>query len=75
MVNNMCNLSEGVRDEGIEIGLERGLEIGRAEGREEKALLIKNLMETMNWSLQQAINALKIPEADRAYYANAINGK
>jgi hypothetical protein len=32
-------------------------------------------METMNWSLQQAMNALKIPEADRLDYANAINGK
>jgi hypothetical protein len=31
-VVNMCNLSEGVRDEGIEIGLERG----RAEGDELK---------------------------------------
>jgi predicted transposase YdaD len=67
----MCNLSKGVKDE----GRREGLELGRAEGREEKALLIKNLMETMNWSMQQAMSALKIPTADQSYYANAINGK
>jgi hypothetical protein len=64
----MCDLSEGVRDEGIEIGLERGVKVGNLAS-------IKNLMETMNWSLQQAMNALKIPEVDRLYYANAINGE
>jgi hypothetical protein len=32
-------------------------------------------METLKLSMQQAMTALKIPEADRAYYANAINGK
>jgi hypothetical protein len=57
---NMCNLSEGVR------------EMGREEGIIDS---IKNLMRTMHWSLQQAMNALDIPEADRAYYANAINGE
>jgi hypothetical protein len=56
----MCNLSEGVRDEGIKVGT---------------LASIKNLMETMNWSLQQAMSALKIPDADRAYYANVINGE
>jgi predicted transposase YdaD len=63
----MCNLSEGVRDEGIEIGLERG--------REEKVLLIKNLMKNLKLSFDQAMNTLEIPAADRLYYANAINGK
>jgi hypothetical protein len=36
---------------------------------------IKNLMETLKLSMQQAMDALKIPDADRAYYANAINGE
>jgi predicted transposase YdaD len=71
----MCNLSKGVRDEGIEIGLERGLELGRAEGRENTLISIKNLMKNLKLSLEQAMNTLEIPEADRLYYANAINGK
>jgi hypothetical protein len=71
-VVNMCNLSKGVKDEGIKIGMKRGLE----RGREERTIVsIKNLMETLKLSMQQAMDALKIPEADRAYYANAINGK
>jgi hypothetical protein len=63
-VVNMCNLSEGVKNEGIEIGIKSGT-----------LASVKNLMETMSWSLQQAMDALNIPESDRAYYANAINGK
>jgi hypothetical protein len=68
MVSDMCNLSEGVKNEGIEIGLERG--------HEERIIIsVETLMETLKLSMQQAMDALKIPEADRAYYANAINGK
>jgi hypothetical protein len=45
-------------------------------GHEERIIIsVKNLMETLKLSMQQAMDALKIPEADRAYYANAINGK
>jgi predicted transposase YdaD len=81
---NMCNLSEGVRDEGIEIGLERGRAEGREEGRaeglaegDEKRIIIsiENLMKNLKLSFDQAMNALGIPETDRAYYANAINEK
>jgi hypothetical protein len=32
-------------------------------------------MKNLKLSIDQAMNALDIPEADRAYYANAINGK
>jgi hypothetical protein len=32
-------------------------------------------METLKLSMQQAMDALKIPDADQAYYVNAINGK
>jgi predicted transposase YdaD len=71
-VMNMCNLSQGIKEEGIEIGLERGLE----RGHEERTIIsIENLMRTVNFSLEQAMYALDIPEADRAYYANVINGK
>jgi predicted transposase YdaD len=72
MGNNMCNLSEGVKNEGIKIGLE----LGREEGRKERTIVsVKSLMKNLKLSIDQAMNALDIPEADRAYYANAINGK
>jgi hypothetical protein len=74
-VMNMCNLSQGVKEEGRREGIAEGIELGRAEGREEKALLIENLMETLKLSMQQAMDALKIPDADRLYYANAIKEK
>jgi hypothetical protein len=61
---NMCNLSEGVRDEGIEIGLKNAT-----------LASIKSLMKNLKISIDQAMNTLDIPDADRAYYANAINGK
>jgi hypothetical protein len=56
----MCNLSKGVKDE------------GRREGN---ILSIKNLMKNLKLSLDQAMDTLEIPDADRLYYANAINGK
>jgi predicted transposase YdaD len=67
----MCNLSEGVK----QIGREEGIEIGLEIGRENTIVSIKNLMKNLKLSLEQAMYALDIPEADKAYYANAINGK
>jgi hypothetical protein len=32
-------------------------------------------MESMSWSADQAMNALKIPEEERSKYANEINKK
>jgi hypothetical protein len=56
----MCNLSEGVKQ----------------IGHEERIIIsVMSLMKNLKLSLDQAMNALDIPEADRAYYANAINGK
>jgi len=39
---------------------------GREEGREESLVIsIRNLMETMAWTADQAMDALKIPVSDR----------
>lgn len=76
-VSLMCNISEGYRIRGIEKGREEGLEIGRAEGRAEgrtegilEAMVtsIKNIMEGMHFSADQAMNILKISEADKPKY-------
>ena len=40
------------------------------EKKEQETLLetIKNLMETMKWTAEQAMTAMKIPDADRGKY-------
>jgi hypothetical protein len=49
------------------------MEQGRDRGRkEEQELSIKNLMETMKWSAKQAMDALKIPEEERAVYLKRL---
>ena len=72
----MCNLSKGVWEKGMEAGIEVGMETGRKEGAE-KAMLdsIKTLMETMSFTAEQAMTALKVPEADRPRYLDTFNGQ
>ena len=45
----MCNLSEGVEQKGIQRGIFKSL---------------TNLMDTMNWTAQEAMDALKIKEEE-----------
>ena len=54
---------------GFAQGEKQGFDRGDKHG-EEKGILnsIRNLMETMSWTAQAAMDALKIPEADRADY-------
>ncbi|MBP3265510.1 MAG: Rpn family recombination-promoting nuclease/putative transposase, partial [Clostridiales bacterium] len=40
-----------------------------------KVLDIKNLMESMKWTAEQAMNALKIPSDQRSMYAGMVNKK
>lgn len=60
-VSLMCNLSKGVEEKALARGLEKALETS-----------IKNLMESMNWTAEQAMDALKIPKADQKKYADKI---
>ena len=65
----MCNLSKGVEERGIAIGLERGLE----RGIETTTLnAIWNLMETLKLTAEQAMEALKVPEAEKTKYAEML---
>lgn len=60
-VLEMCNLSQGVRN------------LGRAEGRAEGILAsIRSLMASMGWSMEQAMDALRIPSGDRSKYADLL---
>ena len=50
----MCNLSKGVEEKGIQKGIEKGIEQGIEKGI---LLSIRNLMETMGWSVEQAMES------------------
>ena len=56
-VSIMCNLSKGVEEKGIEKGI---------------LLSIRNLMETMGWSVEQAMESLKIPEEEKTKYSDEL---
>ena len=52
---------------------EEGRAEGRAEGREENLLSnLRNLMETLGLSLEQAMSALKVPEGDQQRYIELL---
>ena len=57
-------------------GERRGRAAGQAEGRAEGMIsALQNLMDSMGLSMDQAMNALKIPEADRPRYRNMLSGR
>lgn len=67
----MCNLSKGVWEK----GMEAGMEAGRKEGAAQTMLnSIKNLMETLGLTIDQAMSALKVPDADQPKYLEALKG-
>ncbi|MFI3176370.1 MAG: hypothetical protein R3Y67_02625, partial [Eubacteriales bacterium] len=57
----------------VEVCLEEGRVEGRVEGATKNSiLLIANLMETMEFTMEEAMNALKIPEEERKKYVELI---
>ena len=64
-VSEMCNLSDGVEQKGIAKGRTYGIVEGIATS-------IRNLMESMGWSIEQAMDALQIPTEERQTYANML---
>ncbi len=66
------------RAQGREEGREEGKAEGRAQGKTEGKLLaitasLRSLMETLGLSLQEAMNALRIPEAEQQYYREQLS--
>ena len=54
-------------------GLQEGRAEGRIEGLAEGTLAnIKSLTETLGLSVEAALNALKVPEDERAKYTNLL---
>ena len=77
----MCNLSKGVENRGIrkgiiqgrEEGREEGIKVGRKKGREEEKLnSIRNVMDTLGLTMEQAMQALKIPKSEQEKYAHML---
>lgn len=56
-VQTVCNLSKGVEENGMKKGI---------------LVSIQNLMESMDWTAEQAMKALKIPETEQAIYVNSL---
>ena len=61
----MCNLSKGVMEKGMAKGMAKGMTDGIS-------LSIKNLMETMGLTIEQAMAALKVPETDQQKYIDLL---
>ena len=73
-LNEMSDLWRGVENRGIRKGRAEGLATGRAEGRaEEKLNAIKSLMKKLNFTMEQAMNALDVPEREQERYARLLN--
>ena len=68
-LSEMCNLSQGFEERGMKLGFEKG----RVEGRIESTIsTIRNLMGSMGWTLEQAMDAMQLPETDRPKYAEML---
>lgn len=69
----MCNLSQGFEERGMKRGFEKGRVEGLTEGRIESTIsTIRNLMGSMGWTLEQVMDAMQLPEADRPKYAEMM---
>lgn len=56
-VQAVCNLSKGIEENGMKKGI---------------LVSIQNLMESMEWTAEQAMKALKIPETEQTIYADNL---
>ena len=62
----MCNLSQGIEDRGIQIGVKRGIQQGRQQGRQETQInLYWSMLNEHHWTSEEALNFLKIPTEER----------
>ena len=69
----MDNFSKQIYEAGINDGRAEGKAEGLAEGKAEgKAESIKNLMSTMNVSIDQAMDILKTPPEEHQYFKDLL---
>ena len=68
-VNEMCEVIQKYIAEGRREGIRKGRSEGRREG---KAEAIRNLMESMSMTAEQAMKALKIPAGEFGKYMTLL---
>ena len=68
-VNEMCEVIEKYIAEGRREGIRKGRSEGHREG---KAEAIRNLMESMSMTAEQAMKALKIPAGEFGKYMTLL---
>ena len=61
-MQSMCNLSEGIREEGFAEGKLEGIEEGREEGREEGLFIAAKKMIEKGMSIDIVAESLEIPK-------------
>ena len=65
----MCNLSQGA----IEKGIQKGIQKGYGQGREEERIAsVRNLMQNLHMTAEDAMKALNIPPEDRDRIKQAL---
>ena len=73
-VSEMCNLSQGIFEEGMEKGMAQGMEKGIERGTNRERLQnIRSLMETTGWPAEQVMTAMKIPASDQPKYLKLLS--
>ena len=68
-VEYMCKAFEEVRNESFNRGMQQGMQQGM---NQKEVSNIRTLMESMNWSAQSAMDALKVPSDKRAEYLKLV---
>ena len=76
-VYQMCNLSQGAIEKGIrkgmQQGIQQGLQQGIGQGREEERIAsVRNLMQNLHMTAEDAMKALNIPPEDRDRIKKAL---
>ena len=69
-VENMCNLSFGLIEEGLELGIKQGKELGIKQGSEETKRDIIKKMKEKCFSDEEIIMILEITEEEQKIYFN-----
>lgn len=72
-VDTMCNLSEGLVEDGIEEGMKKGMKKGMEKGEESATIRhLKNIMQKMHLTAEEAMDMFDIPDAKRPRYAELL---
>ena len=73
----MCNLSQGAIEKGIQKGMQQGIQQGLQQGigqgrEEERIASVRNLMQNLHMTAEDAMKALNIPQEDRDRIKQAL---